>query len=151
MTKFEPKFPHHFYQQGAPHPLPCIPSASGADGWSQTTTSILSLPSSAFQEGFIGNLICSHWFGPMPALNEKWPISHFISPSQFTGSAWQFSNQALTKKPSTGEIHSPKETQLLQHWHHCRESKFCLFAVSVAETLLPSPERNTHNHHLDAW
>lgn len=93
MTKFEPKFPCHFYQQGASHALPCIPSTSGADGWSRITTSILSLPSFAFQEGFIGNLICSHWLGPVPALNEKWPISRFISPSKFMGNAWQFSNQ----------------------------------------------------------
>lgn len=156
MTQFETKFLRHFPQQGASHPLPCIPSAPGADGWSWVTTRVLSLPSSAFQEGFIGNLICSHWFGPVPALNEKWPISRFISPSKFMGSAWQFSNQALTKKPSTGWIHNPKETQLLSpvllHWHHCRESKFCLFSVSVAETLLPTPERKTHfADHLDAW
>lgn len=31
MTKFELKFPHHFDQQGASHPLPRILSASGAD------------------------------------------------------------------------------------------------------------------------
>lgn len=90
MTKFELKFPCHFYHQGATHPLPCPSRASGADGWSQITTSILSLSSFAFQEGFIRNLICSHWFGPVPALNEKWPISRFISPSKFTGRAWHF-------------------------------------------------------------
>lgn len=90
MTEFELKFPCHFYWQGASHPLPYTPSAPGADGWSRITTSLLSLPSFAFQEGFIGNLICSHWFGPVPALNEKWPISRFISPSKFMGNAAAF-------------------------------------------------------------
>lgn len=104
--------PSYVFTGCQPCPAPAH-SASGADGWRQFAASILSLCSFTFQEGFIGNLICSHWFGTAPAVNEKWPISRFISPSNFMRSArgsLTAPSQALSKEPSTGWTHSQEQT-----------------------------------------
>lgn len=85
--------------------------------------------------------------------SSKWEMAHFPLHFPFTihGECLAVFKPSADQKAQHRINPQPKETQLLQHWHHCRESKFWLFAVSVAETLLPSPERNTHNDHLDAW
>lgn len=146
MTKFEPVFPSHFYRQGASHTLPCISSASGADGWRQITTSILSLRSFAFQEGFIGNLIRSHWFGPVPALNEKWPVSHFISPSKIHRECL-----AVCKRKSPAQAKSAirSKTQLFSpsplHRHRCRADRI-LLVFSISARNPPVHARKEHTH-----
>lgn len=113
MAKFKPLFPSHFYGQGAQHPsalrFQCFWSRwLEADYNHRLVSPLFSLSGRFYWK--------SHWFGPVPALNEKWPISRFISPSKFTGRVWQFSNQALTEKPSAsrGWIHNQKQNPVIQ-------------------------------------